>query len=348
LRSGPHTGFDPTPERLSAALVRFLKARGIEILALGPFRRLAAGLSWHTYAFVATWRDHDGRLDRRDLILRLGDPRGMLAPYTAACEFAALRALATSSLPVPEALWWSDTDDEMGAPFLVLSKLAGEAPDPWTAQFGEADRSAIGAQFIGLLAALHDFEWQGTEAASLPGPRSMNQAAECAIASWEERFRRFATAPWPTLERALIWLRSSPPPARRISLVHGDYRIGNFLIAAGRISAILDWELAHRGDPYEDLGWLCLKAFRGRSPFMSHLVTRETLLARHSMLTGIPPDAQALHYWEAFGGFKLSIIHLGAMHCLESGRSHDMRMAAMAAQLPRVLLQLSRTLESAP
>ena len=60
-------------------------------------------------------------------------------------------------------------------------------------------------------------------------------------------------------------------------MVHGDYRIGNFLELDGRISAILDWELVHLGDPMEDLGWICLQAWRGRSPYMCHLFTREEL-----------------------------------------------------------------------
>ena len=340
--------FDPAPRRLEAGLRRFLAASGVEPREVGAFRRLAAGLSWLTYEFALAWRDRDGREHRRDLILRVGDPRGMLAPYSAAAEFSVLDALRATEIPVPEPLWWSDSDEAMGAPFIITTKCHGEAPDPWTAQFSETERATIGAQFVALLAALHTVDWRRTAAESLPGPASPDQAARHAIDPWEGRLRRVSTAPWPLIERALGWLASSKPQTRRIAIVHGDYRIGNFLMKGGRITAILDWELAHLGDPYEDLGWLCLKAFRGRSPFMSHLVTREALLARHAGLTGMPADPEALHYWEVFGGFKLAVIHLAAMHSLESGRAHDMRMAAMTAQLPRVLLQLSRTLEVAP
>ena len=74
--------------------------------------------------------------------------------------------------------------------------------------------------------------------------------------------------------------------------VHGDYRTGNFLESGGRITAILDWELVHLGDPLEDLGWVCMRSFRGRSPYMCHLIERPRLYERYEELSGsrcLPP-----------------------------------------------------------
>ena len=137
------------------------------------------------------------------------------------------------------------------------------------------------------------------------------------------------------------------PKARRISVVHGDYRIGNFLELDGRISAILDWELVHLGDPMEDLGWTCLQAWRGRSPYMCHLLTRDELSQKYQSLTSTPVDPSALHYWEVFGTFKLAVMHLGASYCFETRGFNDLRMAGMGAQLPRMLLQLEAVMERA-
>ena len=149
------------------------------------------------------------------------------------------------------------------------------------------------------------------------------------------------------LEWAGIWFRANAPKASRISVVHGDYRIGNFLLDHGKITAILDWELVHLGDPLEDLGWVCLQAWRGRSPNMCHFFPREELYERYETLTGRPLDQAAVRYWEAFGTFKLAVMHLGATHCYEARGFNDLRMAGMGAQIPRMLLQLETALERA-
>jgi aminoglycoside phosphotransferase (APT) family kinase protein len=159
--------------------------------------------------------------------------------------------------------------------------------------------------------------------------------------------RQWSARRHPILEWALIWFRTHAPKARRISVVHGDYRIGNFLELDGRISAILDWELVHLGDPMEDLGWICLQAWRGRSPYMCHLFTREELKDKYEALTGAAVDLAVLHYWEAFGTFKLAVMHLGASFCFETRDFNDLRMAGMGFQMPRMLLQLESVLERA-
>jgi aminoglycoside phosphotransferase (APT) family kinase protein len=103
----------------------------------------------------------------------------------------------------------------------------------------------------------------------------------------------------------------------------------------------------HLGDPMEDVGWICLQAWRGRSPFMCHLFTRDQLKSKYEALTGIAVDPSVLHYWEAFGTFKLAVMHLGASHCFETRDFNDLRMAGMGAQLPRMLLQLESVMERA-
>ena len=136
------------------------------------------------------------------------------------------------------------------------------------------------------------------------------------------------------LEWAAIWLRENAPAAPKISIVHGDFRIGNFLETGGHITAILDWELVRLGDPIEDLGWICLQAWRGRSPYMCHFFTREELRDRYAALTGTEVSLDAIRYWEAFGTYKLAVMHYGATHCFEARGFNDLRMAGMGAANP--------------
>ncbi len=338
-------------DQLRMRLTDFARAQGCDDVALGPLTRFTSGFSWLTYGLQARWRDASGNHDR-DLILRLGAPSGMLAPYSAEPEFRALSSLARSGVPVPDAVWWSDDSEALGAPFLVCGRMTGEAPLPWTVDgspvFDETRRLALAEQFVAALARVHNVDWRGTEAEGLPGARFTGEAASAQIAAWEERLRRWSQRRFPMLAWALRWLKEHAPEAPRLSIVHGDYRIGNFLVEGDRITAILDWELVHLGDPHEDLGWMCLHAFRGRSPYMCHLLTRQELCAAYERHGGHPVCRHALHYYEAFGCFKLAAIHLAAANCIEERRSRDLRMVAMGAQLPRLLLQLKSVIEAAP
>jgi aminoglycoside phosphotransferase (APT) family kinase protein len=344
-------GFDPFDgDALRRRLLGFLAAQVGPSIALGPLRRYTVGFSWVTYGFSAQWIA-EGAPVARELILRVGPPNGIFAPYRALPEFLTLQSLVGTAVPAPRPYWRCDDAEILGAPFFVCEWIAGEAPIPWTADggpaFAEDARVALGDQFVAALAALHDLDWRATPAAGIGGATDPARTAAAEIDLWEARMREWSARRHPMLEWATAWFRANAPVAPRVCIVHGDYRIGNFLEREGRITAILDWELVHLGDPLEDLGWICLQAWRGRSPYMCHLLTREALQEKYAALTGAPVDAAALRYWEAFGTYKLAVMHLGAAHCFEARGFNDLRMAGMGAQLPRLLLQLETSLERA-
>jgi aminoglycoside phosphotransferase (APT) family kinase protein len=340
--------FDADSVRLR--LLAYLRRQVEADVEIGPLKRYTVGFSWVTFGFSASWNEGGHRV-ARNLILRVGPPSGIFAPYRASPEFLTLQSLAGSAVPVPRAYWHSDECEALGAPFFVCEFVEGDAPVPWTADggpaFDDAMRLDLGDQFVAALAALHQFAWRDTPVARLAGATDPNQTAASQIAFWEQRMRRWSTRRHPMLEWALIWFRTHAPKAATISVVHGDYRIGNFLALDGRITAILDWELVHLGDPMEDLGWIYLQAWRGRSPYMCHLLTRDELQRKYQSLTGATVDPAALHYWEVFGTFKLAVMHLGASYCFETRDFNDLRMAGMGAQLPRMLLQLEAVMERA-
>lgn len=331
-------------------LQRYLAAQGFEDVGVEGLRRFTVGFSWITFGFTGVWRQGATRVQRR-LILRIGPPIGIFAPYKASPEFRTLRALTASGVPAPAVHWFSDEDEAFGAPFFICDFIAGEAPIPWTRDggpaFDEPTRRSLAEQFVAALAALHRFDWRGTEVEDIGGSTDVRHAAAAQVDRWEANFAQWSQAREPMLEWASIWLREHAPVAPRISVVHGDFRIGNFLVEAGRITAILDWELVQLGDPVEDLGWICMQAWRGRSPYMCHLFEREELIDRYNALTGFTVEARAVRYWEAFGTYKLAVMHYGAQHCFERRGYSDMRMAGMSAQIPRMLLQVELAMERA-
>lgn len=341
--------FDPfDTESVARRLLAFLQGQAGETVEIGPLRRFTVGFSWVTYGFAASWTE-GGRRVSRDLVLRAGPPNGIFGPYRAAPEFTALRALEGSAARAPKAFWRCDDLAVLGAPFIICERVRGEAPIPWSRDgrvgFDEASRVSLGEQFLEALAALHNFDWRGTGIETIGGATRAADAVEAEIESWSARMRGWSARRYPILDFAIAWFRAHAPKTSRISIVHGDYRIGNFLVAEGKITAILDWELVHLGDPLEDLGWICMQAWRGRSNFMCHLVTREELAEKYARLTGVEVDPAALRYWEAFGTFKLAVMHLAAAHSFETLGFNDMRMAGMAAQIPRMLLQVEAALE---
>ncbi len=308
---------------------------------LGPFNRYAVGFSWITYGFSA--REEGSSAGERGLILRLGPPYGLFAPYSAYPQYAALKALESSRVPVPRAFWWSDDASILGAPFFISEKMPGIAPVPWTGGFTEDYRMRVGPQFVSALAALHA---RDVRDCGIDGDgTTINNAALKQIDFWQQAGERWALKSYPMLHWTLGWLRRNQPVAPCVSLVHGDYRLGNFLEQDGRITAILDWELVHVGDPHEDIGWACLPQFSMGSGLFGGLVARDAFITQYAHESGIKVSPTSIHFYIVFSLVKLALTHIAAIRCFEEGRFNDMRMPAMGTQLAPVLRQIEKLLQ---
>ena len=219
---------------------------------------------------------------------------------------------------------------------------------PWGAddRLNDESRRTLGAQFADALGALHAIDWTRSALAKFGAGLTRENAAIRQVDQWESDYRRWALRPHPMLHRVFGWLRANAPVAPRLSIVHGDYRLGNFLEVDGRITAILDWELVHLGDPHEDLAWMCLPQFRGGTELMSKLVAREELYERHARQTGHAVDAAAMYYYSLFSLAKLVITHIAAAYAFERNGFYDMRMPAMGTQIAPTLRQIGKMLEA--
>ena len=329
--------------RLNAYLARQL-GRPVTIARLKQF---PSGFSWITYGFELAAPGIDGFTD---VILRIGPGNGLYAPYSAEPQFAALEAVRGSDVPAPRGLFWSDDPSILGDPFFLSEKSAGDTPIPWGDDDGlsDASRALLGAQFADILGALHTIDWTRTGLAKFGAGATLDNAAALQIDAWEADHRRRALRPQPMLNRAFAWLRAHMPRAERLAIVHGDYRLGNFLEVDGRITAMLDWELVHIGDPHEDLAWVCLPQYRSGSPLMSKLVARDALYARHAARTGVPVDEAKMRFYTVFSLVKLVITHAAGVYAFERNGFHDLRMPAIGTQIAPTLRQIEKLLEAAP
>ena len=340
------TTVDPLSDEqgIRTRLGEFLQAQTKRRWTLGAFTRYAVGFSWITYGFTAR---EEGGESERGLILRLGPPYGLFAPYSALPQHAALKLLENTDVPAPRSFWWSDDTTILGAPFFISERVAGTAPVPWVsgsgAGFEEGYRLRIGAQFVSALAGLHRAEWRGKAGFQDDGI-TIENAAMRQIEEWERNQARWALRPYAMLTWAFRWLRQNCPVAPRVSLVHGDYRLGNFLEQDGRITAILDWELVHLGDPHEDLGWAFLPQYSGGSGLICRLLRKEEFIAQYEREAGLKVNPASLQFYLVFSLVKLAITHIAAVRCYEDGRFNDMRMPAMGTQIAPVLRQISKLL----
>ncbi|MDB5577849.1 MAG: hypothetical protein JWR80_3025 [Bradyrhizobium sp.] len=329
-------------EELRCALQDFLSRERAAEISVSDLKQFPSGFSWITYGFAATSTD----ARPTNLILRLGPANGLYAPYSAEPEFAALDAVQGSAVPAPRPLYWSDDPRTFGNPFLIVTKAQGTTPIPWGDDDGLSDekRARLGVQFADALGALHALDWRQSQLARFGSGLTCENAATAQVEHWAEKYRRWALRPHPMLHKLFAWLRANAPVAPRLSIVHGDYRLGNFLEIDGDITAILDWELVHLGDPHEDLAWTCLPQYRGGTTLMSKLVARDVLYARHEALTGDAVDAESMHYYTLFSLLKLAVTHIAAAYAFERNGFRDLRMPSMGTQIAPTLRQIEKAL----
>jgi aminoglycoside phosphotransferase (APT) family kinase protein len=316
---------------------------------VGSVRRFAVGFSWLTYSVPVTGLK--GGDDTRELILRLGPDYGLFAPYLAAPQVLAMQSLEGSAVPVPRAFWSGEDPGVFGAPFLFCEKVSGEAVVPWVAPTAppleEGYRKRLAEQFIDALAALHRVPWQQKPIAAMAHGIIADNAARINVEYWEAQIQRWAMRPYPLAEWGIRWLKAHGPVAPHVAIVHGDYRTGNFLEQDGHITAILDWELVHLGDPHEDLGWASLPMYMGGSKFISRLAEPEWFYRRYSEKVGFEVSMASVRYYQAFSLLKLAATHMAAARCFEDGRFNDMRMPAMGSQIATCLRQMDKIITEA-
>jgi aminoglycoside phosphotransferase (APT) family kinase protein len=303
---------------LARALLELLDAPQGEIDGL---TRLSGGASRETWAFDLV----DGGL-RRALILqrwrpgREGSGRGIGMDV----EAGVLRAAATAGVPVPEVVA-ADDGTVLGSAGMVVTRLEGETiarkllrDDEWAGA-----RERLGAQVGAAMAAVHRIP---TDAA--PGLASSDQVAEY------RDLLDLLGEPHPAFELGLRWLEDNRPPANEPGVVHGDLRLGNLLVAPDGLRAVLDWELAHLGDPMEDLGWFCVRAWRFGSPLRAGgVATREALVEAYEAAGGAPVDLEVLRWWELLGTLKWGVMCILQAWSHLSGATRSMEHAAIGRRV---------------
>lgn len=304
-----------------AEIVAEVFGRGCEI----PSRaRLSGGASRATWTVDVL--DPSGRL--HELVIRLSSasagtpsaPRegvggmglGLLE------EARLLRAASAAGVPVPEVVAATGS-------YLVMRRVEGETIPRRILRddlYSEA-RPKLAAQCGQALAAVHRMPL-GAVGEAVP---------EDPLAAWREVLD-LTGQPHPVFELAFRELARTRPAGGRTTVVHGDFRNGNLIVGPEGVRAVLDWELAHVGDPVEDLGWLCVKAWRfGARPPVGGFGEYDDLVAAYERASGQRVDRDALRWWETFGVLKWGVICVTQAMRHLSGSTRSVELAAIGRRV---------------
>jgi aminoglycoside phosphotransferase (APT) family kinase protein len=299
--------------------------------------RLSGGASQETWSFDVV--HPNGNVGA---ILRRAPPGYGAAPTRAAglnVEAALMQLAYAAGVPSPRVLHVLEPGDELGIGF-IMQRVEGETIPRKILrdqQFAAA-RPKLARQLGGILAVIH-----GLPLPQLPELRRMTAATE--ISELERDYRSFDW-PRPVFELALRWLRDRDPgPCEQETLVHGDFRHGNLIIGPDGVRAVLDWELAHTGDPMEDLGWICVNSWRFGEidKPVGGFCTREELFAGYEA-AGRRVDTSRVTFWEVMGTLRWGVMCCGMMQRFRIGPEHSIERAMIGRRSSETEIDLLRLL----
>lgn len=306
--------------------------------ALETFKRLSGGASQETWALSNA---------QHSTILRRAPGGTSLARSSAAiglpAEAKLIDAAGLAGVPVPKVLHVLEPDEGLGDGFL-MSRVLGETiarPILRNDEFAGA-RSVLAAQCGNALADIHSIPLESL-------PEELQASGGLAqIAQYEEIYRGF-DVPRPVFELALQWLKANAPKASATVLVHGDFRLGNLMIDEKGLVAVLDWELAHLGDPREDIAWLCVNSWRfGQSHNrVGGFGQIEDLLTAYNQKRGTNFTPKDIDWWEMLGTLKWGIMCMIMYEAFRSGADPSVERAAIGRRVSETEIDLINLLETA-
>ncbi|GAB3291378.1 phosphotransferase family protein [Parasphingorhabdus pacifica] len=322
-------------EDLARALGELLTRCWGQPVEVSVLDRLSGGASRETWTLVADLPSGE----RRRFVLRR-DPPTEPRPDVLIREAAALRAAGTRGVPEPGLIAWSESPAELGAAYILMDHVPGETIPRRILREPEyaPARECFAEQCGQILAAIHAMEPAGIAADVHDDP------LESLLAEYDE-----LAEPHPAFELAFRRLTEERPPASGApSMVHGDFRLGNLIIDPGGVRAVLDWELVHTGDPLEDLGWLCAKAWRfGGSRPVGGMGSYAELVTAYEQAGGREVAESALHWWMVFATLRWGVMCVRQAHRHLSGGQRSVELAAIGRRVCEQEYDLIRMLDPA-
>jgi len=338
-------------ERLCAFLTSAAGALRATITAIAPLRGGAIQENWSLDIEL-----EGGTLaGRHALVLRTDAPSRVAASHGRAQEFALLKLARSTGVTVPEPLWLCDDPAVIGRAFYLMRRASGIAAGHRIVKDSTlgGQREALAERLGQELARIHAVTPQAV-AGLTP-----NQSIEFLIPSSDNPgldrvrlYRRYLDElgdPRPVLEWGLRWLELYSRPAAEITLVHQDFRTGNYLVDERGLTAILDWEFCAWGDPMSDIGWFCAKCWRfgATDREAGGIASRAPFYRGYEVASGRRIDPAAVRYWEIAAHVRWAAIALQQAARHLSGSQRSLELALTGRIVPELELEILNLVDAA-
>jgi len=298
--------------------------------SIGAVRPLSGGASQELW--LVTLPAADG--ERRVVLRRAPATRptsSLAIPIETEAEL--IRLAHAAKVPSPAVVYVLRPEDGLGAGYF-MDYVEGEALGGRIVrdEAFAAARPKLARQCGEILARIH----------AIPAPALAPVKRASEIVDDLERLHRSENWPRPVFELAFHWLRRNMPDQGRVALVHGDFRNGNMLIGPEGVRAVLDWELAHAGDPMEDLGWICVNSWRFGVPDLpvGGFGAREDLYAGYEAVSGAPVDRGRARFWEVLGTLRWGVICTMSAIAVRDGAASGIERPMIARRASETELDL--------
>lgn len=323
---------------LPDALLRAARTRMDDVRGIRNVARLSGGASKQIWSFDLEVGDTE-----LPLILRRSPPGADGESGTAltlASEAALQRLVLAAGVPVPAVEFVLNSSDELGVGY-IMRRVEGESIP---AKILRSDRYAgaratLAARCGEVLAAIHAVDVTTIE--------SMSERQPAAIL---EQYRGIYAAfdvPHPVFELAFQWLEARLPEQVEAQLVHGDFRNGNLLVSSAGLESVLDWELAHTGDPMEDLGWICVNSWRfGGEPEVGGFGDLDDLVVAYEQASGTAVDVPRVRFWQALGTLRWGVICMMQYAAFQLGTDRSIERGMIGRRTSEAEVDLINLMEA--
>lgn len=350
-RAGP--SYQPLSlETLTQATEKLLHAKLDDDFRIADARWLSGGASKLQMAFTLHWNAPGKGPSATPMVLRM-EPSESIVETSRLREFQIIKAFE-GIVPVPPTYWVDPNGEFLPYPAIVYGFAEGVAK-PSTGTSGVTGvgtyippeiRPILGAQWVEHLARIHCFDWRKADLSAFDAVEPGTRAIELQLNWWGRLWEEDANEDVPLMRLAMAWMRRHMPAVEHVSILHGDYRTGNFLYTEhdNRISAWLDWELAHLGDRHEDLAWACSTPFgflaEDKKTFLvGGFFSRKEFLAAYEKASGLKVDASAMTFYEVFNSYKAVVITLATGYRVaRNGKTHQDILVAWLCGVSYLLL----------